>query len=179
MDREGVDHVVEPLGPGVAVVHGESLRTVRRRPEATTWGRFFTAVGGVLLLAGCSTPAGVVDGPVLSVGEDPEFVMLGGVGGTLKIDSRTGCLVFDETRTPIVWPAGATWQAEPPGVVLHDGHVVAVGQGVGAGGGTISADELPPYVGGDAIRAAAERCAGPGGDIVLVQTAPRSPDAAP
>jgi len=121
----------------------------------------------------------VVDGPVLSVGEDPEFVMLAGVGGTLKIDSRTGCLVFDETRTPIVWPAGATWQAEPPGVVLHDGSVVALGQRVAAGGGSTSTDALDAYVGGDAIRAAAERCAGPGGDIVLVQTVPVRPDAAP
>lgn len=117
---------------------------------------------------GCSSSTGSADGPVLSVGEEPEFTMLAGVGGELLIDGRTSCLVLAEAGRPVVWPKGATWRADPAGVVLRDGTVISVGQRVTAGGGTVDASSLDAY-GGAAIRAEAERCAGSGGSVVLMQ----------
>jgi hypothetical protein len=144
-----------------------------RRPSRARSGGVPVHVAALVLAAvvasgACSSPSGSADGPVLSVGEEPELTMLAMVGGELVIDSRTSCLVLDPVGQPVVWPQGATWRADPAAVVLRDGTVLSVGERVTAGGGAVDASSLDAY-GGAAVRAEGERCAGSGGRVVLVQ----------
>jgi hypothetical protein len=133
------------------------------------WCRRAAALFVAAALGACSSSTGAADGPVLSVGDEPEMTMLAGVGGELSIDSRTSCLVLTEVGRPVVWPKGTTWRADPAAVVLRDGSVIAVGQRVAGGGGEIPASSLDAY-GGAAVRAEAERCAGTSGRVVLMQS---------
>ena len=89
------------------------------------------------------------------------------VRGTLVFDESTGCLYLD--RSPVVWPAGATWQADPPAVKIH-GQLIEPGMKVIGGGGSIGYDFVKA-VAGEAVAAAAYECidpsASPPGHILL------------
>ena len=66
-----------------------------------------------------------VDGPVLTSPEPDGFfgVMDAKVRGTVVFDEKTGCLYLGSSNSkdlhPVVWPAGASWQADPPAVKLQ------------------------------------------------------------
>ena len=95
-------------------------------------------------------------GPVLT--SPPPGVGSGGmdspVRGTLVFDESTGCLYLD--GSPVVWPAGATWQADPPAVKIH-GQLIEPGMKVKGGGGSIGYDFVKA-VAGEAVADAAYEC---------------------
>ena len=69
--------------------------------------------------------SGRVDRPVLT---SPRPPLIGGGGleaevkGAVVFDENTGCLFLEgpeNTRYPVVWPAGASWHADRPAVQLQ------------------------------------------------------------
>ncbi|WP_116950847.1 hypothetical protein [Jiangella endophytica] len=62
-----------------------------------------------------------------------------------------GELVLDGGRTPVVWPEGAHWQAEPPAVVLPDGEAVSVGGAVNGSGGYLTRDQIALFHPGSTV----------------------------
>ena len=127
MRRVGV-RLSEPLGNrGVVDKHMGLLVSV-----TTGYGPVFT-----------SPPPGVGSGGM----DSP-------VRGTLVFDESTGCLYLD--GSPVVWPAGATWQADPPAVKIH-GQLIEPGMKVKGGGGSIGYDFVKA-VAGEAVADAAYEC---------------------
>ena len=66
-----------------------------------------------------------VDGPVLTSPDSDGFFgeIDAIVRGTVVLDESTGCLYLGSSDSsylnPVVWPAGASWQADPPAVRLQ------------------------------------------------------------
>ncbi len=79
------------------------------------------------------------------------------VSGTLVFDKGTGCLYLN--RTPVVWPAGATWQADPPAVKIH-GQLIEPGMKVKGSGGYSRYDSIKLSA-GEAVADAAYECIDP------------------
>ena len=80
--------------------------------------------------------------------------------GTLVFDESTGCLYLEsnsEYRYPVVWPAGASWQADPPAVEIH-GQLIEPGMSVEGAGRYLRYDSIK-IVAGDAVANAAYECA--------------------
>lgn len=124
-------------------------------------------VSMTLTIAGCSS-AGAVDGPVLTSPRPPLF----GVDGMAAI--LTGSLAFDgdclrlihrDIEYPVVWPSGASWEPESPSVVL-DGQTFEPGMTVSGEGGYLYSDHVEQLAGSQ-VAHAAERCAGPTGEIAF------------
>jgi hypothetical protein len=89
--------------------------------------------------------------------------------GTLLLDVESGCLLLvgaEGVGFPVVWPAGTSWQADPPGVILADGQLVELGMAVRGGGGFVPRDFIERKAGSEVADAAAA-CAGPTGEIAL------------
>lgn len=121
----------------------------------------------------CSNgPNRFVDGPVLRSPPPPPGELeeqTAEVQGTLVLED--GCLLLGpgddlnpELRYPPIWPAGTTWQSDPPGVVLGSGEVVLIGEAVYGGGGypqgvNLNWDAL--------VREFAIACAGPTGEVAV------------
>ena len=103
-----------------------------------------------------------VDGPVLT--SPPSIGLFGGmdaiVSGTLHFDESAGCLYLGtsdaEYLTPVVWPHGASWQADPPAVKIQ-GQLAEPGTFVDGGGGEISIAAIR-NVAGVAVADAAKAC---------------------
>ena len=104
-----------------------------------------------------------VDGPVLTSPEPNGFfgVMDAIVRGTVVFDEKTGCLYLGSSNSkdlhPVVWPAGASWQADPPAVKLQ-GPLIEPGMSVEGGGGYVSYGSIR-NVAGVAVADAAQICA--------------------
>jgi hypothetical protein len=130
------------------------------------------AMAGVVILvaAGCSA-IGRVDGPVLT-SPNPGPFGAGGmdalIQGVLIIDDDSGCLLIGREGAgyPVVWPAGASWQPDPPGVRLAGGELVGPGMWVTGGGGSVQRDHIERVAGSEVADAAAA-CAGPTGEITI------------
>ena len=124
----------------------------------------------VALLPACGgADVGAVDGPVLTSSPGLQGGMDAQVYGVL--DLRDGCLLlasedFPEAY-PVIWPAGTTWQENPPAVVLEGGRAVELGTSVAGGGGYLQRDHLEQLVGSEVADAAAA-CAGSTGEIALL-----------
>jgi hypothetical protein len=125
----------------------------------------------VVSLIGCGSTEGVADGPMLSVGDDPGSVELALLTGDLMIDEDTGCLVVDGGggATPVVWPSGTTWRADPPTVVLKGGSLLPVGETIQVGGGANELDHVED-VAGVHVRERAKQCSTAGARIFMIQT---------
>lgn len=110
----------------------------------------------------CSV-GGEIDGPLLrstgSSGGGSDAI----VAGEVVLDD--GCLLLDG-RTPVVWPDGTTWQADPAAVVLPGGEVVETGGMVHGSGGFHDRDQVASMITAEIADAAAE-CAGPDGEIAV------------
>ena len=135
-------------------------------------GRKSLLVLSVAGLAACGgSGAGAVDGPVLTSPPGPgDSAMEAQVRGTVEI--RGDCLMLvqedfpDAPAYPVVWPAGTTWQEDPPAVVLEDGRVVEPGTSVVGAGGDLQRDGIEGLV-GSAVADAAGDCAGETGEIAF------------
>src|SRR3989304_5086104 len=108
----------------------------------------------MLVLMSC-TGTGRVDGPVLTSPHQPL------VGGVVVFDENTGCLLLGG-RYPVVWPAGASWQADPPAVKLQ-GQLIEPDMTVEGGGGFLKYEHVKGTAGA-VVADAARRWAGPTGD---------------
>ncbi len=107
-------------------------------------------------------PYGVVDGPVLTSPPSSELVWTGmdaQISGTVVYERGTGCLYLGEgeSGSPVIWPSGTSWQANPPAVKLQ-GHVVELGMLVRGAGGTMPY-EWVKRLAGAAVADAAKACA--------------------
>ena len=135
-------------------------------------GRQSLLVLSVACLAACGgSGAGAVDGPVLTSPAGPgDGGMEAQVRGTVQI--RGDCLMLvqedvpDAPAYPVIWPAGTTWQEDPPAVVLEDGRVVEPGTSVTGAGGYLQRDDIEGIV-GSAVADAVGGCVGETGEIAL------------
>ena len=92
------------------------------------------------------------------------------VGGTLAYDENTRCLFLEHeeienVRYPVIWPAGASWRADPPAVKLQ-GQLIEPGMSVLGGGGYLNY-ELVKESAGAVVADAAQACVGPTGEIAF------------
>ena len=138
-------------------------------------------IAAALLMAACGEDSGVsttapsapstegqVDGPVFTSPPPPPGEregMAARVMGTIALDDR-GCLTLEleGIRYPIVWPAGTSWQPDPPAVLLPDSQIVEPGMSVLGDGGYM---ESVTHMTGRAVNDAATGCAGPTGEIAI------------
>ncbi|HET7847157.1 MAG TPA: hypothetical protein VFL72_06650, partial [Acidimicrobiia bacterium] len=90
------------------------------------------------------------------------------VKGVLVFDEPTNCLLveLEGVRYPLVWPAGARWQEDPPAVVLDNGEKAEPGMRVYGGGGYLSSEHVEELA-GTAVAEAAARCAVQTGEIAF------------
>ena len=89
------------------------------------------------------------------------------VKGTVVFDKNTGCLFLEleNIRYPVVWPAGASWQADPPAVKLQ-GQLIKPGMSVQGGGGYFKYEGVKALA-GTVVADAAQACAGPTGEVAF------------
>ena len=92
----------------------------------------------------------------------------------MAFDESAGCLYLgssSENRKVVVWPAGASWQADPPAVKIH-GQLIEPGMSVEGGGGYVPYESIKA-VAGTAVADAAQVCAdragqpGPTADVAF------------
>jgi hypothetical protein len=131
--------------------------------------RWILTAAVLIILTSCSG-SGRGDGAVLT-SPRPPLTGAGGtaaqVGGTLVYEEDTGCLFLggDNVRIPVVWPAGAYWQSDPPAVKLQ-GQTIEPGMSVSGGGG-FHQYEIIKGLAGAAVAGAAQACVGPTGEIAF------------
>ncbi len=89
------------------------------------------------------------------------------VRGTVVFDENTGCLFLEleNIRYPVVWPAGASWRADPPAVELQ-GQLIEPGMSVDGGGGYLNYEGVEEDA-GIIVADAAQACAGPTGEVAF------------
>ena len=89
------------------------------------------------------------------------------IEGDLVFDESSGCLYLEtgDNRYPVVWPAGASWQADPPAVKLQ-GRLFEPGKSVYGEGGIIKTDQVRDLA-GLAVGDKASGCARPNDDIAV------------
>ena len=130
-------------------------------------GLLSVLVAMTLVISGCSSE-GSVDGPVLTSPRPPLF---GGggmdaiVAGSLAFDGDCLHLIEREVEYPVVWPRGASWETDPPSVML-DGQSIEPGMSVTGGGGYLDRDHVEQMAGSQ-VADAAERCTGSTGEIAF------------
>ena len=140
------------------------------RPGLVASSRLMLGVSLAVILAGCST-SGRVDGPVLTSKRPPLFGGADGmdaiVSGTVVLDDESGCLLLQQGdfAYPVVWPAGASWEPDPPSIKLQ-GQLIEPGMSVSGGGGYIRRDHVESSAGPD-VADAANACVGPTGEIAF------------
>lgn len=83
------------------------------------------------------------------------------VAGTFVFDAERNCVLLD--GMPVVWPAGARWQSDPP-AVLVSGLTLTPGTAVTGGGGYHQLDWIKAQA-GDTLASAAAACIGPTGEV--------------
>jgi hypothetical protein len=107
-------------------------------------------------------------GPVLT-SPRPALFGAGGMAaileGTLAFDGDCLRLIRGDIEYPVVWPAGASWEPDPPSVVLL-GQSIEPGATVSGEGGYLSRDHVEQRAGSQVADAAA-RCAGSTGEIAF------------
>ncbi len=140
---------------------GDSVsRSVAQRALQSSW--ILIAVLAIILTS-CSGN-GDIDGPVLT---SPRSPLTGGggfdaqIGGVLSYDENTGCLLL--SNNPVIWPHGASWQADPPAVKLQ-GQTIEPDMSVLGSGGYHKYELIKESV-GVIVADAAQACVGPTGEI--------------
>jgi hypothetical protein len=87
------------------------------------------------------------------------------LAGTLTFDGECLGLIDGDIEYPVVWPSGASWESDPPSIVL-DGQTIEPGSTVSGEGGYLTRDNVEERAGSQ-VADAAERCAGPTGEIAF------------
>ncbi len=87
------------------------------------------------------------------------------VEGTLAFDGDCLRLVQGDVAYAVVWPFGASWQPDPPSVLL-DGQIIESGTAVSGAGGYLHRDHVEELAGSQ-VADAAERCVGATGEIAF------------
>jgi hypothetical protein len=91
------------------------------------------------------------------------------------VDIRDGCVLLVQEEGPggatapaypVIWPAGTSWQEDPPAVVLEGGRVVEPGTSVSGGGGYLQRGTVENLA-DPAVADAADECAGATGEIAF------------
>lgn len=85
--------------------------------------------------------------------------------GTLVFEGDCLRLSQGDAEYPVVWPAGASWEPDPPSIVSN-GQTTKLGATVSGEGGYLSRDNVEERAGSQVADAAA-RCAGPTGEIAF------------
>jgi hypothetical protein len=137
-------------------------------PTESVVYRFLAVTAIALFVVGCVS-GGRVDGPVLVSPATSDDVGDALIVGVLQLDPESGCLLVvgvEGDGYPAVWPAGTSWRADPPGILLTDGQLVELGSSVGGGGGFYQRDFVERKAGSE-VADLAESCAGPSGEIAL------------
>ena len=82
-------------------------------------------------------------------------------------DEVTQCLYLKAgtERVPVVWPSGASWQEDPPAVVIGD-FTINLGEVVKGSGGYLKQNQVSSLA-GESVAEAAHACAGPTGEIAF------------
>ena len=129
-------------------------------------------LAAALGVAACGGSESAVDGPVM------RYPTSGGGGdqmgaeirGVVQIDGDWLYLSFDEVgeRSPILWPAGTTWDVEAQAVVLPNGETVSHGDEVEGGGGYLDVGAVERLAGGTAADLARECVDNTYGEIAVV-----------
>lgn len=128
----------------------------------------WVALLAVLTCAGCVSDAqappkqqGVQLDLPTSDWQSGDEMMFAQITGVLRLDDQ-GCLTFEGTGTPPVWPQGFTAYRRDGEVTLYgpEGEVVATeGDAIESGGGEVPVNDS----------VSASECLSPGGDMLLVQ----------
>lgn len=90
------------------------------------------------------------------------------IKGTVVFDKDSGCIFLESEngeRSPVVWPAGTSWHANPPAVELQ-GQLIEPGMFVEGAGGALHYERVEELA-GTAVADAAEKCAGPTGEVAF------------
>ena len=89
------------------------------------------------------------------------------VSGTVVFDENAACLFLEleNIRYPVVWPAGASWRADPPAVELK-GQLIEPGMYVDGAGGYLQYEHVVESA-GTVVADAAQACAGPTGEVAF------------
>ncbi len=90
------------------------------------------------------------------------------IRGTIVFDGDSGCIFLESeegARSAVVWPAGASWRAEPPTVELQ-GQLLESGMIVEGVGGALHHEQVEEFA-GRAVADAAQACAGPAGEVAF------------
>lgn len=124
----------------------------------------FAVLALLVVPAACGDATGAVHGPVLTSGGGSDGGNDAQVFGAVVLDGD--CLLLDG-RPPVVWPDGTTWQADPGAVVLPGGTRVEPGGAVNGSGGYLGRDQVESVAGAEVADAAAA-CAGPDGEIAVL-----------
>lgn len=85
--------------------------------------------------------------------------------GVLAFDGDCLRLIQRDVEYPVVWPAGASWEPDPPSVVL-DGQTIEPGAIVSGEGGSLSRNHVEQLAGSQ-VAEAAERCSGPTNEVAF------------
>ncbi len=113
----------------------------------------------------------VIDDPVLTSPPPPWEgawdELKARIEGILIFDESSGCLYLGigDKRYPVVWPAGASWQADPPAVELQ-GQQFEPGVSVYGEGGILKTEQAKDLA-GTAVGGKASGCARPNDDIAV------------
>jgi hypothetical protein len=118
--------------------------------------------------------AGGIEGPLMYWRERPEgereseTALIEGV-----LVQEGDCLFVGEgdSRSVVLWEYGTRWLGDQLAVLLPDGTTIPVGSRIqGSGGGYHAVDQLSFFTSSDAVSARAEQCAGPNGEVAVVQS---------
>jgi hypothetical protein len=122
------------------------------------------------LVTACSGEGSPIDGPVIREPSGSTDTMSAEIHGRLELDGDCLYLYGDdgEERSPIVWSAGTTWDAERSEVVAKDGTRIAVGQEFAGGGGFLRVEHVRRDIGDDAGDHAAACVDNPDSGIAVV-----------
>ncbi len=118
--------------------------------------------------------AGGIEGPLMYWREPPEGERESEealIEGILIQDGDCLFVVNDEVRSVVLWEYGTRWLADQFAIELPNGTTIAVGSRIeGRGGGYHAVEQLSFFTSSDAVSARAEQCAGPSGEVAVVQS---------
>ena len=166
-----------PAVPDIQSEAAERERQLIDKIEQVRDLRNYVSSIGVVNVASDASPldpAGGIDGPLMYWRERPEGERESEealIEGILIQDGDCLFVVNDEFRSVVLWEYGTRWLANEFAIELPTGTTIAVGSRIeGRGGGYHPVEQLSFFTSSDAVAARAEQCAGPSGEVAVVQS---------